>query len=83
MESPAATGEFGMFLDELIPVVKEWIEQPIAFTGGFVSGLLRLNLNEDPIKSWLDDRAGATAAETPAAEDSNGKSSGPQSISID
>ena len=71
-----------MFLDELIPVFKELIEQPVAFTGGFFSGLLRLNLNEDPIKSWIDDRAGSTYTPT-AAEDSNGKNSGPQSISID
>lgn len=71
-----------MFLDELIPVVKELIQQPIAFTGGFFSGLLRLNLNEDPIRTWIDDQAGSTYT-PPAAEDSNGKSSGPQSISID
>jgi hypothetical protein len=71
-----------MFLDELIPVVKELIQQPIAFTGGFLSGLLRLNLNDDPIKSWIDDRVGSTYTPS-AAEDSNGKSSGPQSISID
>jgi len=32
-----------MFLDELQPVVKELIQQPIAFFGGFASGLLRLN----------------------------------------
>ena len=71
-----------MFLDELIPVVKELIQQPIAFTGGFFSGLLRLNLNDDPIKSWIDGQAGSTYT-PPVAEDSNGKSSGPQSISID
>lgn len=71
-----------MFLDELIPVVKELIQQPIAFTGGFFSGLLRLNLNDDPIKSWIDDQTGTTYTQT-VAEDSNGKSSGPQSISID
>ncbi|MCU0545140.1 MAG: hypothetical protein MUE44_23700 [Oscillatoriaceae cyanobacterium Prado104] len=71
-----------MFLDELIPVVKELIQQPIAFTGGFFSGLLRLNLNEDPIRSWIDDQAGSTYT-PPATENSNGNSSGPQSISID
>ncbi|MGL5066003.1 MAG: hypothetical protein ACRC62_39035 [Microcoleus sp.] len=71
-----------MFFDELIPVVKELIQQPIAFAGGFVSGLLRLNLNDDPIKSWIDDQAGSTYT-PPAAEDGNTKSSGPQSISIE
>ncbi|MEG4443145.1 hypothetical protein QUA82_35425 [Microcoleus sp. F8-D3] len=72
-----------MFLDELIPMAKELIEQPIAFAGGFLSGLLRLNLHEDPVKSWIDSQAGSTSYTTPPAEPTNGKSTGPQSISID
>jgi hypothetical protein len=72
-----------MFLDELMPVVKELIQQPIAFTGGFFSGLFRLNLNEDPVKSWIDEQTGSSSYTPPAAEASNGKSTGPQSISID
>ena len=72
-----------MFLDELIPMAKELIEQPIAFTGGFFSGLLRHNLYEEPVKSWIDEQAGSTSYTTPPAEATNGKSTGPQSISID
>jgi hypothetical protein len=72
-----------MFLDELIPVVKELIQQPIAFTGGFFSGLLRLNLNDDPVKSWIDQQAGSSSYTPPEAEAKNSKSTGPQSISID
>ena len=72
-----------MFLDELTPMVKELIQQPIAFTGGFFSGLLRLNLHEEPVKSWIDSQAGSTSYATPPAEPTNGKSTGPQSISID
>lgn len=72
-----------MFLDELIPMVKELIQQPIAFTGGFVSGLLRLNLHDDPVKSWIDEQAGSSSYTPPAASGANGKSTGPQSISID
>ena len=72
-----------MFIDELIPVVKELIQQPIAFTGGFFSGLLRLNLHEEPVKSWIDSQAGSTSYTTPPASATNGKSTGPQSISID
>jgi hypothetical protein len=68
-----------MFFDELTPLVKELAGHPVAFLGGFVSGLLRLNLAEDPVKSWLDQNAGASVT-TPS---SNGKSSGPQSITID
>ena len=72
-----------MFLDELIPVVKELFQQPIAFAGGFVSGMLRLNLQQDPVKSWIDEQTGSTSYTPPASETSNGKSNGPQSISID
>ncbi len=72
-----------MFLDELIPVVKELFQQPIAFAGGFFSGLLRLNLHEEPVKSWIDEQAGSTSYTAPPAEATNGKSTGPQSISID
>jgi hypothetical protein len=43
-----------MFLQELIPLYEEWKKEPIAFMGGFVSGILRLDLREDPLASWLD-----------------------------
>lgn len=72
-----------MFLDELIPMVKELIQQPIAFTGGFFSGLLRLNLNDDPVKSWIDEQAGSSSYTPSPTGANNGKSTGPQSISID
>jgi hypothetical protein len=64
-------------------MVKELIQQPIAFTGGFFSGLLRLNLHEEPVKSWIDSQAGSASYTTPPASATNGKSTGPQSISID
>lgn len=72
-----------MFLDELMPMAKELIQQPIAFTGGFFSGLLRLNLHEEPVKTWIDEQAGSTSYTTPPASATPGKSTGPQSISID
>jgi hypothetical protein len=72
-----------MFLDELIPMVKELIQQPIAFTGGFFSGLLRINLNDDPVKSWIDEQAGSSSYTPSPTSANNGKSTGPQSISID
>lgn len=71
-----------MFLDELTPVWKELSQQPIAFLGGFVSGLLRLNLSEDPVRSWLDQQSGGTSY-TSTAGSNNGNSGGPKSISID
>ncbi|MDV3000620.1 MAG: hypothetical protein N5P05_002226 [Chroococcopsis gigantea SAG 12.99] len=67
-----------MFLEELQPVVKELIQQPLAFLGGFISGALRLNPNEDPLKKWLEQQGIVVHNSTTS---SNGNS--PQSISID
>lgn len=69
-----------MFVDELMPLFQELAGYPIAFLGGFVSGVLRLNLTEDPVKSWLDQQSGSAH---PTVGSTNGKSNGPQSISID
>lgn len=71
-----------MFLDELTPVVRELTSHPVGFLGGFFSGLFRLNLADDPVKSWLDQQAGGVGY-VPADSSSNGNGSGPQSISID
>jgi hypothetical protein len=42
-----------MFLSELIPIAREFAQQPIAFIGGFISGAMHLNLTEEPLKAWL------------------------------
>jgi hypothetical protein len=71
-----------MFLDELTPFMQELTRQPVAFLGGFVSGVLRLNLNEDPVKSWLEKEN----VNVPPQEDTPngmGSNNGPQKISID
>jgi hypothetical protein len=67
-----------MFLNELSPIAQELVKNPVAFAGGFVSGILRLNLNDDPVKSWLNKQSGFTmpTPDTPS-------STGPQSIDID
>lgn len=72
-----------MFLDELSPVFKQLAQHPVSFLGGFVSGVLRLNLGDDPVKSWLDKQIGSTSFTTSATGSYNGKASGPQQISID
>ncbi len=72
-----------MFLNELTPVFKELTQQPVAFLGGFFSGVLRLNLSDDPVKSWLDEQTGSTSYTASTNGSDNGKSTGPQSISID
>jgi len=72
-----------MFLDELSPIAKELISQPISFLGGLFSGVFRLNLADDPVKSWLDQQVGSTTYSTASANTSNGSNNKPQSIAID
>ncbi|MEL7224623.1 MAG: hypothetical protein AAF810_04605 [Cyanobacteria bacterium P01_D01_bin.36] len=69
-----------MFVDELTPFVRELARQPVAFCGGFFSGLFRLDLSEDPVKSWLN-KQGAAPTATPTSSTADSK--GPQSIDID
>ncbi len=71
-----------MFMDELTPLLRELTGHPVAFLGGFVSGIFRLNLNEDPVKSWLSQQTGSSYPGS-TSDGTNGKGSGPQSISID
>lgn len=71
-----------MFLNELRPLFQEFTQNPVSFMGGFVSGLLRLNLNDDPVRSWLNQQSISANIST-TTEVHNGKSSGPQSINID
>ncbi|BBA80188.1 hypothetical protein RGRSB_1806 [cyanobacterium endosymbiont of Rhopalodia gibberula] len=69
-----------MFIDELKPIFQEFLQHPLVFTGGFVSGSLKLKLSEDPLKNWLE-RQGFTNFTYTDSTSNNG--SGPQSISID
>lgn len=73
-----------MFVDELTPIFKELTQHPVSFLGGLCSGFLRLNLSEDPVKSWLEQQGGtSTYSSFSSDSDRNGSSKGPQSISID
>ncbi|ACK71068.1 conserved hypothetical protein [Gloeothece citriformis PCC 7424] len=72
-----------MFINELQPVVKELIQQPIAFMGGFVSGVFRLRLSEDPLKTWLDKQGLSNYTTESDSPSGNGSGSGPQSITIE
>lgn len=69
-----------MFLSELSPIFKELIQQPLAFTGGFFSGVLRLNSHEEPLASWLS-KQGFDPYNQNFSTTQN--SEGPQSISIE
>jgi hypothetical protein len=72
-----------MFLDELTPIFKELAQHPVSFLGGLCSGLLRLNLSDDPVRSWIDQQIGSTAYTSSSTQAHNGKTGGPQSISIE
>ncbi len=71
-----------MFLDELSPLFQELVNKPVAFMGGFASGLLRLNLDDDPVKSWLDQKRGPNDHSS-SDSDHHQNGSGPQSITIE
>jgi hypothetical protein len=68
-----------MFLDELQPIMKELLQQPIAFAGGFFSGLLRLKVTDEPLKNWLEQQGMTSYSDN--SNSNNGNS--PQSINID
>lgn len=71
-------------MDELSPILKELTSYPVAFLGGLASGLLRLNLNDDPVRGWLEQRMGQPMVDsTSPSGDNTGNGSGPQSIAID
>jgi hypothetical protein len=72
-----------MFLTELTPIFKQFTQHPVSFLGGFVSGALRLHLADDPVKTWLDQQLGTTTTHISTTAVHNGRSAGPQSISID
>ncbi|QSJ15538.1 hypothetical protein JYQ62_27425 [Nostoc sp. UHCC 0702] len=72
-----------MFIDELSPIFKQLIQHPASFLGGFASGVLRLNLADDPVKSWLDQQIRPGSYSSSSTQVHNGKATGPQSISIE
>ncbi|MBC6430930.1 hypothetical protein FM036_08870 [Nostoc sp. HG1] len=72
-----------MFITELSPIFKEFIQHPASFVGGLFSGVLRLNLADDPVKSWLDQQIRSNSYTSITTDAHNGKASGPQQISID
>jgi hypothetical protein len=69
-------------MDELTPILKELTQQPVAFLGGFFSGILKLNLNDDPVKTWLE-KEGAAVSTTASTIEETTSNSGPQSITIE
>lgn len=65
--------------DELSPLGQEILGNPTAFLGGFFAGVLRLNLAEDPVKSWLEKQG----LQTMEGNNGNPTVESPQSIEIE
>lgn len=72
-----------MFLQELSPLLQELVQKPIAFTGGFVSGVLRLNLSDDPLRGWINKEMGKSGFSGNPTTPNNSNGNGPQSINIE
>ncbi|MDJ0568567.1 MAG: hypothetical protein QNJ53_05925 [Pleurocapsa sp. MO_192.B19] len=70
-----------MFLTELTPILQKFVQQPVAFASGFVSGVLQLKLNEEPLSKWLEQQGYNVASSNNSATPNH--SDKPQSISID
>ncbi|KAJ4713711.1 UPF0426 protein, chloroplastic [Melia azedarach] len=67
------------------PILKEALKEPVAFVGGMFAGLLRLDLNDDPLKEWVTrtvEAAGITEEEIDA-EGSKPEEEVPEQIEIE
>ncbi|GMY12736.1 UPF0426 protein At1g28150, chloroplastic isoform X1 [Fagus crenata] len=42
------------------PILKQALKEPVSFMGGVFAGLLRLDLNEEPLKEWVTRTAEAS-----------------------
>ncbi|GJN26962.1 hypothetical protein PR202_gb14931 [Eleusine coracana subsp. coracana] len=70
----------------LLPGRRVSAPEPVAFMGGVFAGLLRLDLNEDPLKEWLTRtvEASGIAEENNTEESTEGsQSDAPQEIEIE
>ncbi|GER38417.1 elongation factor 2 [Striga asiatica] len=67
------------------PILKEALKEPVAFVGGIFAGLLRLNLNEEPLKEWVSrtvEASGLTLEEISKSPDAD-EEDVPQQIEIE
>ncbi|KAJ1271964.1 hypothetical protein BS78_06G166900 [Paspalum vaginatum] len=67
-------------------ILREAIKEPVAFMGGVFAGLLRLDLNEDPLKEWITRTVDASGiAEENSSEESSeaNQNDAPQQIEIE
>ncbi|KFK44685.1 hypothetical protein AALP_AA1G290300 [Arabis alpina] len=68
------------------PILSEALKEPIAFMGGMFAGLLRLDLNEEPLKEWVTrtvEASGITEEEVDANGMVSYEEETPQQIEIE
>ena len=60
------------------------LQEPVAFAGGMFAGLLRLDLNEDPLKEWVTRTVEASGISEEEIDDEGSKPEEvPQQIEIE
>ncbi|KNA19865.1 hypothetical protein SOVF_057530 [Spinacia oleracea] len=67
------------------PILKEAVKEPLAFMGGMLAGLLKLDLNEEPLKEWVNktvEASGITEEEIDA-QGPEAEKEAPQQIDIE
>jgi hypothetical protein len=64
------------------PILTELCQQPLAFIEGFLTGILRLDPTQEPLKGWLEQQ-GLSPTDSSAPSSNGASQRGPQNISID
>ncbi|KAL4632838.1 hypothetical protein ACB092_04G080100 [Castanea dentata] len=68
------------------PIIKQALKEPVSFMGGMFAGLLRLDLNEDPLKEWVTrtaEASGIVEEEIDADAEGSKTNEVPQQIEIE
>lgn len=63
--------------------MQELTGHPAAFLGGLASGLLRLNLADEPVQGWLRQQGVTPGTDGTGFPGGSQNGNGPQTISID
>ncbi|KAI3517892.1 hypothetical protein L1887_17113 [Cichorium endivia] len=81
------TNDFGAKAFFLNPsderILKKALKEPVAFMGGMFAGLLRLDLNEDPLKEWVARTVEASGITTDEEDENIKPQESPQQIQIE
>ncbi|KAK9106264.1 hypothetical protein Syun_022275 [Stephania yunnanensis] len=74
-----------LFNPDQEPILKQALKEPVAFMGGMFAGLLRLDLNEEPLRQWITMAVEAygIAEEDIVANESKQEELAPQQIEIE